>query len=107
MSWAILGRPQLESLRKGVVKLERGAGYGRRRSTTPSLRLDAGRLHDRQQPYFLSVAEGLDLGRRGRPGRGAKIGVARFHRGIGERLDGERIYLRHQIGLHVRWPDHG
>jgi hypothetical protein len=56
------------------------AAFGARRgllSTTRSLRLDAGRLHDRQQPYFLSIAEGLDLGWRGRPRRGAKIGVAR------------------------------
>jgi len=56
------------------------AAFGARRdlfSTTRSFRLDAGRLHDRQQPYFLTIAEGLDLGRRGRPGRGAKIVVAR------------------------------
>jgi len=46
------------------------------RQRNPFIRLDAGRLHDRQQPYF-RVAEGLDLGRRGRPGRGAKIVVAR------------------------------
>src|SRR5216684_2118732 len=69
-------------------------------SATRSLRLDPGRLHDRQEPHFLAVAECLDLGRRGRPGRCAKIGVPRFQRRIGERLDGERIYLRHKIGLH-------
>jgi hypothetical protein len=27
----------------------------------PFIRLDAGRLHDRQEPHFLSIAEGLDL----------------------------------------------
>jgi len=38
------------------------AAFGARRdlfSTTRSFRLDAGRLHDRQQPHFLSIAECL------------------------------------------------
>src|SRR6266516_1414300 len=63
-------------------------------SATRLLRFDSGRLHDRQQPHFLAVAECLDLGRRGRPGRCAKLGVPRFQRRIGKRLDGERIYSR-------------
>jgi hypothetical protein len=46
---------------------------GERGSLIRSFRLDAGRLHDRQEARFLSTAEGLDLGRRDRPGSGAKI----------------------------------
>ena len=42
----------------------------------PLLRLDPGRLQDRQRPQLLAVAEGLDLGRRRRPGRCAEIAVA-------------------------------
>src|SRR5215212_3558726 len=43
-----------------------------------SLRLDPGRPQDRQQPHFLAIAERLDLGGRGRPGRCTKFGVPRF-----------------------------
>ena len=53
------------------------AAFGARRellSTTRSLRLDAGRFHDRQEARVLSIAECLDLDLRG---RGAKIVVAR------------------------------
>src|SRR5204862_4347813 len=39
------------------------------------LRLDPGRLHDRQQPLFLLVAIGHRLVGRGRPDRSAEIGV--------------------------------
>src|SRR5882672_4588962 len=64
---------------RGPVGLTHGIS-----SAIRSFRLDAGRLHDRQQPRFLSIAEDLDLGRRGRPGRGAQIVVARFQLRIGE-----------------------
>jgi hypothetical protein len=68
--------PGVEGSRTAEPSSKVFAAFGARR-TTRSFRLDAGRLHDRQEARFLSIAECLDLGRRSRPGRGAKIGVAR------------------------------
>ena len=78
------------------------SGANEPRETSTSLRLDPGRLHDRQQPLFLGFAECLGLGLRGRPGRRTEIAVSRLYCGIGQRLCHQRIHLRHDLRLDVR-----
>jgi hypothetical protein len=65
----VTGRGQQSRLQRCSQRSARDALFEHH----PFIRLDAGRLHDRQEARFLSIAECLDLGRRGRPGRGAKI----------------------------------
>ena len=80
MSWVILGPRQLEGLRKGVVKLgPDDAGRDAVDAAAPPVHsgLMPAAFMIGNSRAFLSIAECLDLGRRGRPGRGAKIVVAR------------------------------